>query len=64
MDKFTIINENNNIDIIVDKIKIFYGKNYSLKKQIITNLEQALTKNSSSEYAKNTYKEINLNVND
>ena len=64
MDKFTIINENNNIDIIVDKIKIFYGKNYSLKKQIITNLEQALTKNSSSEYAKNTYKEIDLNIND
>ncbi len=64
MDKFTIINENNKINIIIDKIKIFYGKNYSLKKRIIANLEQALTKNSSSEYAKNTYKEIDLNIND
>ncbi len=64
MDKYTIINKNNKIDIIIDKVKIFYGKNYVLKKQIISNLEQLLIKNSISEYAKNNYRELELYIND
>ena len=64
MDKYTIVKGDNKINFVIDKIKIFYGNNYILKKQIIKYLEQSITKSAISEYFENIIGNLELLYND
>ena len=64
MDKYTIVKGDNKISFVIEKIKIFYGNNYILKRQIIRDLERSINKSSISEYAENIIGNIELLYND